>query len=111
MDDEVRIRLLMEGNWEEIVLTEVLNGNWHHERTGCPAGSGVFVEMDPNWRGHKKQRERNNTHVPSYQHFLVSKGRRKEDMTPGSLTHSCVLGGSLPPTQWRSLKTIHFSSS
>ena len=79
MDDEVRIRLLMEGNWEEIVLTEVLNGNWHHERTGCPAGSGVFVEMDPNWRGHKKQRERNNTHVPSYQHFLVSKGRRKED--------------------------------
>lgn len=51
MDDEVRIRVLMEGNWEEIVLTEVLNGNWRHERTGCPAGSGVFVEMDPKLEG------------------------------------------------------------
>jgi len=51
VDDEVRIRVLMEGNWEEIVLTEVLNGNWRHERTGCLAGSGVFVEMDPKLEG------------------------------------------------------------
>lgn len=73
-----------EGNWEEVVLSEVINRNRYHGGNGCPAGSGSLWRWTQSWKPQKKQRGWRKKYSDSLlANAPWSVKRREEEMTSG----------------------------